>query len=156
VPFRAGADPVPADAYYGVQTVRALENFHISGVLLHLYLDLIRALGMVKMAAARANFDCSQFSPHDCVNGSQSTNDAYPTALHYSHIKAERLRACDIYTKQCSVNVNPKDLAVSPGKFGIAAIAPPLDKAGNSVKAQKAIADVSNALRRNPCAPKPR
>ena len=47
-------------------------------------------------------------------------------------------------------------LAVSPGKFGIAAISPPLDKAGNSVKAQKAIADVSNALGGNPYAPKPR
>jgi aspartate ammonia-lyase len=54
--------PVPADAYYGVQTARALENFHISGVPLHLYPDLIRAFGMVKMAAARANFDCGQFS----------------------------------------------------------------------------------------------
>ena len=41
-------------------------------------------------------------------------------------------------------------LAVSPGKFGIAAISPPLDKAGNSVRAQKAIADVSNALCGNP------
>lgn len=136
----------------------------------------------------------------------------------YGHIKAEPLRATDIYTRQCSVNVNAKDLAVmaatlanggknpltgkqvintqnvpeilavmataglyddsgkwlfstglpaksgvgggilavSPGKFGIAAIAPPLDKAGNSVKAQKAIADVSNALGGNPYAPKPR
>ncbi len=136
----------------------------------------------------------------------------------YGRIKAEPLRACDLYTKQCSVNVNAKDLAVmaatlanggknpvtgrevvksenvpeilavmataglyddsgkwlfttglpaksgvgggllavSPGKFGIAAIAPPLDKAGNSVQAQKAIADVSNALGGNPYAPKPR
>jgi aspartate ammonia-lyase len=136
---------VPADAYYGVQTARALENFHISGVPLRLYPDLIRALGMVKLAAARANFDCGQFdaailkgmegacrelidgklhdefrldvfqggagtstnmnanevianralelmghakgeyrfcSPHDHANCSQSTNDAYPTALH--------------------------------------------------------------------------
>jgi glutaminase len=46
-------------------------------------------------------------------------------------------------------------IAVSPGKFGIAAIAPPLDAAGNSVKAQKAIADVSNALGGNPLASKP-
>ncbi len=136
---------VPADAYYGVQTARALENFHISGVELRLYPDFIKALAMVKLAAARANFDCGQFSreiltgiegacqelvdgrlhdqfrldvfqggagtstnmnanevianralelmghakgeyrhcsPHDHVNGSQSTNDAYPTALH--------------------------------------------------------------------------
>jgi aspartate ammonia-lyase len=140
-----GDKAVPADAYYGVQTARALENFHISGVQLHLYPDVIKALGMVKMAAARANFDCGQFSkeilhgmegacqelidgklhdqfrldvfqggagtstnmnanevianralelmghkkgeyqycsPHDHANASQSTNDAYPTALH--------------------------------------------------------------------------
>jgi aspartate ammonia-lyase len=140
-----GDKAVPADAYYGVQTARALENFHISGVPLSLYPNLIKGLGMVKMAAARANFECGQFSkeiltgiegacqelidgklhdqfqldvfqggagtstnmnanevianralelmnhhkgeykhcdPHDHVNGSQSTNDAYPSALH--------------------------------------------------------------------------
>ena len=140
-----GEKAVPAAAYYGVQTARALENFHISGVELRLYPNLIKAFAMVKMAAARANFDCGQFSreiltgieqacrelidgklheefrldvfqggagtstnmnanevianralelmghqkgeyqfcdPHDHVNGSQSTNDAYPTSLH--------------------------------------------------------------------------
>jgi aspartate ammonia-lyase len=140
-----GDKAVPAAAYYGVQTARALENFHISGVKLVLYPNLIKALAMVKMAAARANFDCGQFSkeilagiegacqeliagklhdefqldvfqggagtstnmnanevianralellghkkgdyeycdPHDHVNGSQSTNDAYPSSLH--------------------------------------------------------------------------
>ncbi len=63
-----GEKAVPDDAYYGVQTARALENFHISGVQLHLYPDLIKALGMVKMAAARANYDCEQFS-HDILAG---------------------------------------------------------------------------------------
>jgi aspartate ammonia-lyase len=140
-----GDKPVPVEAYYGVQTARALENFHISGVKLHLYPNLISAFAMVKMAAARANFECGQFSkeilrgiegacqeiidgklheqfqldvfqggagtstnmnanevianralelmghrkgeykycdPHDHVNRSQSTNDAYPSALH--------------------------------------------------------------------------
>ncbi|HET6278058.1 MAG TPA: glutaminase A [Candidatus Polarisedimenticolia bacterium] len=136
----------------------------------------------------------------------------------YGYIKAEPMRATDIYTEQCSVNVNAKDLAtmaatlanggknpvtgkqlmkpenvphvlsvmataglyddsgkwlyttglpgksgvgggiiaVSPGKFGIAAISPPLDEAGNSVRAQKAIADISVALGGNPYAVKPR
>jgi glutaminase len=136
----------------------------------------------------------------------------------YGHIKENPLQACDIYTEQCSVNVNAKDLAmmaatlanggknpvtgkqvmktenvdevlavmataglyddsgkwlfatglpaksgvgggliaVSPGKFGIAAISPPLDAAGNSVRAQKAIADISNALGGNPYVSKPR
>ncbi len=41
-------------------------------------------------------------------------------------------------------------IAVSPGKFGIAAFAPPLDAAGNSVKAQRVIEAVSNALAGNP------
>ena len=130
----------------------------------------------------------------------------------YGHIKDKPLQATDIYTRQCSVGVNAKDLAsmaatlanggtnpvtgkkvvsaehvpeilavmataglyddsgqwlyvtglpaksgvgggilaVSPGKFGIAVISPPLDAAGNSVRAQKAIADISNALNGNP------
>ena len=46
-------------------------------------------------------------------------------------------------------------IAVSPGKFGIAVIAPPLDDAGNSVKGQKVITDISNALGGNPYASKP-
>ncbi len=140
-----GEKLIPDDAYYGVQSARAMENFHISGVPLSQYPDLIRALAMVKLAAARANYDCKQFSkeiltgiekacqelmdgklldqfavdmiqggagtstnmaanevianralelmghkkgqyefcdPHNHVNCAQSTNDAYPTALH--------------------------------------------------------------------------
>ena len=135
----------------------------------------------------------------------------------YGHIKDKPLQACDLYTKQCAISVNAKDLAtmaatlanggknpvtgkqaiatvnipkilavmataglyddsgkwlyatglpaksgvgggilaVSPGKFGIAVISPPLDAAGNSVKAQKAIAEVSNTLGGNPYATKP-
>jgi fumarate hydratase, class II len=57
-----GDKEIPSDAYYGVQTARALENFHISGVQLRLYPNVIKAFAMVKMAAARANFDCGQFS----------------------------------------------------------------------------------------------
>jgi glutaminase len=134
----------------------------------------------------------------------------------YGRIKDNPFRACDIYTEQCAISVNAKDLgvmaatlanggrnpitnkqvvdakyvpgilavmataglyddsgkwlfatglpaksgvgggliAVSPGKFGIAVISPPLDKAGNSVRGQKAIADISNALGGNPYAPR--
>src|SRR6187397_1908922 len=41
-------------------------------------------------------------------------------------------------------------IAVSPGKFGIGTFAPPLDAAGNSVRGQKAIAEISNKLGGNP------
>jgi glutaminase len=47
-------------------------------------------------------------------------------------------------------------IAVSPGRFGIAVFSPPLDAAGNSVRAQKAIGDVADALRANPYLVTPR
>src|SRR5262245_40586340 len=58
MPFRTERDPlgemsVPADAYYGVQTARAVENFPISGLRAHP--DLITATILVKKAAAEAN-----------------------------------------------------------------------------------------------------
>src|SRR5438270_14086186 len=50
-----GEKQIPAAAYYGVQTARALENFQVSGVTTKFYPDYVRAYAMVKMAAARAN-----------------------------------------------------------------------------------------------------
>src|ERR1700748_346849 len=46
---------VPSKAYYGAQTARAVDNFPISGLRAHP--QLIRALGMIKSAAAQANKD---------------------------------------------------------------------------------------------------
>ena len=48
-----GSKEIPADVYYGVQTARAVENFPISGLRAHP--SLIRAIAMVKEAAAEAN-----------------------------------------------------------------------------------------------------
>lgn len=50
-----GDRDVPYEYYYGVQTLRALENFNITGVSLNFFPDLVNALAMVKMAAAKAN-----------------------------------------------------------------------------------------------------
>lgn len=135
---------VPKDAYYGIQTERAIRNFQISNTKISDYRELVRALGIIKLAAARANYelgtldkerfepiekacirvmegdfddqfpvdmfqggagtstnmnanevvanvaleicgrqkgDYKYISPNDHVNLSQSTNDAYPTAL---------------------------------------------------------------------------
>ena len=52
-----GERHVPYEYYYGIQTLRALENFNISGVLLNFYPSLIDSLAMVKEAAAEANFE---------------------------------------------------------------------------------------------------
>jgi len=57
-----GEREVPYEFYYGVQTLRALENFNISGISLFQFPVLVEALAMVKMAAARANFDLGLLS----------------------------------------------------------------------------------------------
>jgi fumarate hydratase, class II len=50
-----GEMQVPANAYYGAQTARAMENFPISG--LRFPRSFIRALGLIKKHAARVNAD---------------------------------------------------------------------------------------------------
>ena len=52
-----GTLQVPLNAYYGVQTQRAIDNFKISGQLLSSYPHFIAALGMVKKAAAKTNYE---------------------------------------------------------------------------------------------------
>src|SRR5262245_64232271 len=52
-----GNREVPVDAYYGVHTLRALENFPITGNPISIYPDLVRALACIKEAAARANHE---------------------------------------------------------------------------------------------------
>ncbi|WP_298232472.1 aspartate ammonia-lyase [uncultured Azohydromonas sp.] len=52
-----GERAVPAQAYYGVHTLRAVENFPITGTPISIYPDLIHALACIKEAAARANQD---------------------------------------------------------------------------------------------------
>jgi aspartate ammonia-lyase len=58
-----GERDVPADALYGVQTLRALENFPISGVSLGEFPTLIAALASVKEAAALANEELGLLDP---------------------------------------------------------------------------------------------
>jgi glutaminase len=154
----------------------------------------------------------------DSEAATNQRNQAIAALMYaYGFIKDHPARATDIYTEQCAISVNAKDLAmmaatlasagrnpvtgkqvmkaenvpevlavmataglyddsgkwlyhtglpaksgvgggiiaVSPGKFGIAVVSPPLDAAGNSVRAQKAIADISNALGGNPYAAVP-
>jgi len=58
-----GEKEIPADAYYGVQTARALENFQLSGVLINHYPEFVDAWAIVKLAAAQANTDVGAMKP---------------------------------------------------------------------------------------------
>ncbi|HEY8330470.1 MAG TPA: aspartate ammonia-lyase [Pseudomonas sp.] len=57
-----GTLEVPADAYYGIQTLRAVHNFRLSGVPLAHYPKLVVALALVKQAAADANLELGHLS----------------------------------------------------------------------------------------------
>jgi aspartate ammonia-lyase len=61
-----GQIPVPAGAYWGAQTARAVQNFSISGVRLLHYPNLLLALAMVKQAAALANAALGKLSAEKC------------------------------------------------------------------------------------------
>jgi len=56
-----GEKEIPADVYYGIQTMRAAENFPITGYRLHR--ELIQAMATVKKAAALANMETGQLDP---------------------------------------------------------------------------------------------
>ncbi|HET8867814.1 MAG TPA: aspartate ammonia-lyase [Agrococcus sp.] len=58
-----GELPVPADAYWGIHTERALINFPITGRSISVYSDLVNALAVVKQACARANKEIGVLDP---------------------------------------------------------------------------------------------
>ena len=58
-----GQKEIPAGAYYGVQTARALENFQISDITINHYPGFVEAWAIVKLAAAQANTDVGAMKP---------------------------------------------------------------------------------------------
>ena len=57
-----GERDVPADAYWGIHSLRARENFPISGTPIGIFPDLVHSLALVKHAAALANRDLGEIS----------------------------------------------------------------------------------------------
>jgi aspartate ammonia-lyase len=58
-----GEKQIPAQAYYGVQTMRGMENFQISGIAINHYPGFVEAWAIVKLAAARANTESGAMKP---------------------------------------------------------------------------------------------
>lgn len=76
-----GARMVPKDAYWGIQTLRAQENFDVSRVNLSKYSTLIQSLAMVKKACALANEDLGHFKPKFSKAIIQACNEIVAGAL---------------------------------------------------------------------------
>ncbi|MBE9402684.1 aspartate ammonia-lyase [Brachybacterium sp. p3-SID1565] len=77
-----GDRDVPADAYYGIQTLRAQENFHITGVPVSHFPKLIIALAQVKRAAARANRQLGALDERRAEAIEQACAEIVDGALH--------------------------------------------------------------------------
>jgi len=73
---------VPQAAYYGVHTVRAVENFPITGITLQMYPIFIGAVAAVKQAAAQANRDIGALDPAKADAIIAATNDIRFGQLH--------------------------------------------------------------------------
>ncbi|MBV8620897.1 MAG: aspartate ammonia-lyase [Curvibacter sp.] len=61
-----GDREVPAEAYYGVHTLRAVENFPITGIPISTSPELVRALASIKLAAAQANHELGLLDTRRC------------------------------------------------------------------------------------------
>ncbi|MCU0989265.1 MAG: aspartate ammonia-lyase [Xanthomonadales bacterium] len=83
-----GEKQVPADAYYGVQTARALENFQISGIPISHYPGFIEAWALVKLAAARANHDVGAMDA-DTLAAIQKAADALLAGQYHDQFQVD-------------------------------------------------------------------
>jgi len=77
-----GDREVPNEVYYGVQTLRAIENFNISGLTLNFHPVIIQALAMVKMAAAKTNNELGLLSKPVTDAIVQACNEIINGKLH--------------------------------------------------------------------------
>ncbi|RIY36933.1 aspartate ammonia-lyase [Capnocytophaga canis] len=73
---------VPFDAYYGVQTQRAIDNFHISGSKMSDFPEFVRAIAYVKLAAAQTNHELGLLSDSLLNVISQACNELIEGKMH--------------------------------------------------------------------------
>jgi len=81
-----GERQVPSSAYYGIHTLRALENFPITGTPISIYPELINALACVKQAAAHANQDLGLLDERRAAAIIQACRDIRAGELHHEFI----------------------------------------------------------------------
>jgi aspartate ammonia-lyase len=77
-----GDREVPVDVYYGVHTLRAVENFPITGTPISIYPDLIRALATIKKAAALANHSLGLLDRDRCDAIVKASDEVRAGKLH--------------------------------------------------------------------------
>ncbi len=86
-----GERDVPEAALYGVQTLRAIENFQVTGVMLKDFPELIIAHAQVKEAAARANHDLGDL-PDDVFDAIVRACHEIQTGSHHEHFRVDMIQ----------------------------------------------------------------
>lgn len=83
-----GEKQIPADAYYGVQTMRALENFQISDIGMNYYPEFVEAFALVKLAAAKANNQKGNLKK-ERLNGIEKAANAVIAGKYHDQFKVD-------------------------------------------------------------------
>src|SRR5258705_2953398 len=86
-----GDRDVPDDALYGIQTLRALENFPITGVAIREFPTLVEALATVKAAAALANADLGLLEP-TIADAIVKAADEIREGRHHEHFLVDAIQ----------------------------------------------------------------
>src|SRR5262245_43889647 len=105
-----GEREIPNNAYYGVQTVRALENFPISGVPLRNFAHFVNALAYVKKAAAQANAELKCLKPEIADAIAKACDEILDGKLH-EHFPVDMMQG----GAGTSTNMNANEVIANRG-----------------------------------------
>jgi len=105
-----GEREIPNNVYYGVQTVRALENFAISGVPLRNFAHFVNGLAYVKKAAAMANADLN-FMPRPIADAIVNASDEILAGKLHEHFVVDMMQG----GAGTSTNMNANEVIANRG-----------------------------------------
>lgn len=114
-----GEKQIPADALYGVQTARALENFQISDDKFNDHPNLIKAYAIEKLAAARANTDVGKMKP-EVLAKIQKAYDAIMAGRYWDQFQVDMYQGGAGTSANMNVNEVMANVALveTGGKIG--------------------------------------
>ncbi|GAB1449364.1 aspartate ammonia-lyase [Bacteroidota bacterium] len=112
---------IPNHLYYGIQTYRAKENFHITGIPISKEPYFIRALGYVKKAAALANRDCgvldTKIAEAICVGSDAIVTGKYDDQFVSDLIQGGAGTSCNMNANEVIANIGLEYLGYKKGQY---------------------------------------
>ncbi len=117
-----GERDIPADALWGIHTMRAVENFPITGVPVGHFPDLVRALALVKQAAARANARLG-FLPPEKARAIEAACQAIVAGEHHRTFVVDAVQggagtSTNMNANEVIANLGLAAMGQEPGTYG--------------------------------------